>query len=316
MMHATIWHWIGFNAAILLLLALDLGVFNRNAHEIHTREAAVWSAGWVLLSLLFAAGLAVLSGGRYALEFLSGYLVEKSLSVDNIFVFVMIFRYFAVPARYQHRVLYWGILGALVLRGIFIGLGTYMLHRFEWVTYVFGALLLFTGVRMALHDEGQTDYARTRIVRLARRVIPMTKKLREGRLVVHERGRWKATPLLLVLLVVESSDLLFAVDSIPAVFAVTRDPFLVYTSNVFAILGLRALYFLLAGIIDRFHYLRFGLAVILVFVGIKMVTSNLFEIPIWLSLLVITVVLAVSVAASLAWKPPATDASATSERTG
>ncbi len=302
-MHVSLWIWIGFNAGIVALLALDLGVFHRRPHRITSKQAAIESAAWVLLSLLFAGGIAVLAGHRFALEFLGGYLVEKSLSIDNIFVFVMIFRYFNVPEQYQHRVLYWGILGALVLRGIFIALGAYMLRRFDWVTYVFGALLLYTGVRMALHGESQTDFARTRVVRAARRVLPMTKKLREEHLIVRERGRWLATPLLLVLVVVESSDVMFAVDSIPAVFAVTRDTFLVYTSNVLAILGLRAMYFLLAGIVDRFHYLRYGLATILVFVGVKMGLSNVVELPIWLSLAVIAVVLAAAIGASLAWHP-------------
>ncbi len=295
--------WIGFNAFILALLALDLGLFHRRAHAVSIREAALWSTFWVALSLLFNLGIYLLVGREPALEFLTGYLIEKSLAVDNLFVFVLIFSYFRVPAEYQHRVLFWGILGALVMRGAFILAGTYMLQHYGWVVYVFGALLVITGIRLAVRDEDAIDPAHSRVLRLARRVLPVTVGFRGSRFFVREQGRFQVTPLFLVLLLVEVSDLIFAVDSIPAIFAITLDPFIVYTSNVFAILGLRSMYFLLAGVIDRFVYLRFALAFILVFVGVKMLIEEVVHVSTAVSLGVIGAALAVGIVVSLRARP-------------
>ena len=293
--------WIGFNLFILALLALDLGVFHRKSHTVSLKEAGIWSAVWVGLSLAFASCLYAFRGAEPALQFVTGYLIEKSLSVDNIFVFALIFGYFAVPAAYQHRVLYWGILGALVLRAAFIFAGSALLAQFHWVIYLFGAFLILTGIRMALHRDEEIHPERNPVLRLARRLLPVTSDYRGDRLFVREGGRRLATPLFLVLLMIESTDLVFAVDSIPAIFAVTQDPFIVYTSNVFAILGLRSLYFLLAGVIGKFHYLKLGLSSVLVFVGGKMTLAGFYEISSPVSLAVIAALLAASVAASL-WK--------------
>jgi tellurite resistance protein TerC len=253
------------------------------------------------LSLAFTAGLYAFRGADPALQFLTGYLIEKSLSIDNIFVFALIFGYFAVPAAYQHRVLYWGMLGALVLRAAFIFAGSALLAQFHWVIYLFGAFLILTGIRMALHRGEEIHPERNPVLRLARRLLPVTSDYREDRLFVREGGRRLVTPLFLVLLMIESTDLVFAVDSIPAIFAVTRDPFIVYTSNVFAILGLRSLYFVLAGVIGKFHYLKLGLSSVLVFVGGKMTLADVYEIPSLVSLAVIAALLTAAVAASL-WK--------------
>jgi len=295
----TIWPWLAFNAFVLGMLALDLGVFHRKAHAVTVREAATWSAVWVALALLFNIGIYLWKGQEPALQFLAGYLIEKSLSVDNIFVFVLVFTFFAVPAAYQHRVLFWGILGALVMRGIFIAAGAALLATFHWVIYVFGAFLVVTGIKMALVRGDQIHPDRNPLVRLTRRLMPVTNGYREDRFVVREGGKWVATPLLLVLLVVESTDLVFAVDSIPAIFAVTSDTFIIYTSNVFAILGLRSLYFLLAGVVEKFYYLKLGLSVVLAFVGVKMLLTDVAKIPIALSLAVIATVIAVAIVASL-----------------
>jgi tellurite resistance protein TerC len=291
--------WVGFNLLILLLLALDLGVFHRKAHAVSVKEAAAWSAVWVALALAFNALLWWLRGPEPAVQFLTGYLIEKSLSIDNIFVFALIFGYFAVPSEYQHRVLFWGILGALLMRAGFILGGAALLDRFHWVIYVFGAFLILTGIKMALHRGGELHPERNPVLRLAQRWIPVTPGYRQARLFVREGGRWLATPLFLVLLMIESTDLVFAVDSIPAIFAVTNDPFLVYTSNVFAILGLRSLYFLLAGVMGKFAYLKLGLSAVLVFVGAKMTLADLYKVPALVSLLVIAALLAVAVGASL-----------------
>lgn len=291
--------WVLFNVVILALLALDLGVFHRRAHAVSIREAAGWSAFWVALSLLFNLGIYLLVGRDEALEFLTGYLIEKSLAVDNLFVFVLIFSYFGVPAAYQHRVLFWGILGALVMRAAFILAGSYMLQHYDWVFYVFGALLVITGIRMAVRDEDAIDPSQSRVLRIARKVLPVTVGFRGTHFFARENGRILATPLLLVLILIEFSDLIFAVDSIPAIFAITLDPFIVYTSNVFAILGLRSMYFLLAGIIHRFVYLRYALAFVLVFVGVKMLLEDVVHIPILVSLAVIAAALVVGVLVSL-----------------
>ncbi len=302
-MATSIWFWVGFNAFVLLMLALDLGVFHRTAHRVSVREAARWSAIWVGVSLLFNAVVWAFAGRQPALEFLTGYLVEKSLAVDNIFVIALIFSYFAVPEKYQHRVLFWGILGALVMRGAFIGAGAYALERWHWVIYLFGAVLLLTGVKLAVRKDEGFDPEHNPVLRLVRRVIPVSGAYDGQRFFSRETGRRVATPLLLALVMVEVTDLVFAVDSIPAIFAVTKDPFLVYTSNVMAILGLRSMYFLLAGVVHRFVYLKTGLAMVLVFVGAKMLLADVFHVPVLASLAVIAALIGGSIAASLLRAP-------------
>lgn len=282
--------WIGFSSFVLLMLALDLGVFHRQAHLVSMREAAIWSSVWVLLALAFNAGIWIWFGQQPALEFFTGYVVEKSLSIDNLFVFLLIFGYFAVPAAYQHRVLFWGIIGALAMRAVFIAAGTVLLERFHWMIYLFGGLLVVTGVRM-LWSGREMDPESNPAVRLFRRLVPVTPGYRGKSFFVRENGKWLATPLLVVLVSVEASDLLFAVDSIPAIFAITRDPFLVFTSNIFALLGLRSLYFLLAGIMARFAYLKYGLGILLVFVGAKMLLADTYKVPITVSISAIAVLL-------------------------
>ncbi|MDQ3308536.1 MAG: TerC family protein [Gemmatimonadota bacterium] len=308
-----IWPWVAFNAFVLAMLAVDLGLFNRKAHVISVPAAARWSVVVISLAVAFAVAMyfGVLpfegTGGRQdALEFATGYLIELALSVDNLFVFVLIFSYFQVPPKYQHRVLFWGILGALVMRGAMIGAGAFLIERFHWIIYVFGAFLVFTGIRMATQDETDIEPESNPVIKLVRRFLPVTHVYHGQSFFVQEPDkqtsnlRWVATPLFIVLALVETTDLIFAVDSIPAIFAVTRDPFLVYTSNVFAILGLRSLYFVLAGVIHKFHYLKLGLAVVLVWVGMKMlVTYFNIHIPVLLSLGVVVGVLAASVIASL-----------------
>ncbi len=306
----SLWLWIGFNAFVLLMLAVDLGVFHRRAHAIALGEAAAWSVVWVVVSLGFNLGLLHWYGKTPALEFFTGYLIEKSLSVDNIFVFVLLFRYFAVEPRYQHRVLFWGILGALVMRGAMIGLGVALIRRFEWVLYLFGAFLVYAGLQMMLHKEEEVHPERNPVFRWAQKFLPLTKSYVGQRFFVRassaavasvgrKQRRWLATPLALVLLVVETTDLAFALDSIPAIFAITRDPFIVYTSNVCAILGLRAFYFLLAGVLPYFRYLGKGLSVVLMFVGVKMLVEHWLSIPTHISLAVVGAVLAVAVIASV-----------------
>ncbi len=312
------WLWICFHVLVLALLSLDLLVFHRKAHEVRLREAAAWSAVWIGVSLLFNYGVYRYFGPESGLEFLTGYLIEKALSVDNIFVFVLIFSYFRVPAEYQHRVLFWGILGALVMRGAMIGAGTVLIREFDWIIYVFGAFLMVTGIRMAAHDEQEIHPEMNPVLRVIRRFLPVTDTYRGQRFFVREavgsRVRRVATPLFVVLALVETTDLVFAVDSIPAIFAITQDPFIVYTSNIFAILGLRALYFVLAGIIHKFHYLKLGLSVVLVFVGGKMLFSDVYHVPVGLSLGVVASMLVLSVAASLIW-PERVEAPAPVRRT-
>ncbi|HEX7736686.1 MAG TPA: TerC family protein [Ktedonobacteraceae bacterium] len=295
----TIWPWIGFTVLIVGLLVLDLGVFHRKTRAVSVKEAVLWSAIWISLALLFNAGLYLLSGPEPALQFLTGYLIEKSLSVDNIFLFVLIFGVFTVPAAYQHRVLFWGVLSALVMRGLLILAGAALLETFHWVFYVFGAFLVFTGARMALQKEKEIQPEKNPALRLVRRLIPVTETYEKEHFFVRRAGRLMATQLFLVLVVIEVTDLLFAVDSIPAIFAVTDNPFIVYTSNVFAILGLRSLYFVFAGVIEKFYYLKAALAIILVFVGLKMLAADFYHMPAWLSLLVIVFVLALALLASL-----------------
>jgi tellurite resistance protein TerC len=301
MLATNIWFWVGFIAFVLTMLALDLGVFHREAHEVRPKEAGIWTAVWVALALLFAGGLYLLSGRHVALTFLTGYVVEEALSADNIFVMVLIFEYFRVPKVCQHRVLFYGILGALVMRGLFIAAGAALIARFHWILYVFGALLVVTGIRMGIKSDEEFDGDQNRIVRAARRLLPFSKDFHGKHFFVVEAGRKVATPLLLVLILVELTDLVFAIDSIPAIFGVTTDPFIVFTSNIFAVLGLRSLYFLLTAVVDRFHLLKYGLALILSFVGFKMLTERYIEIDIVLSLSVILGVLALSIAASLMW---------------
>jgi tellurite resistance protein TerC len=291
--------WVGFTAFVLAMLALDLGVFHRKAHAVHFKEALAWSAVWVSLALAFNLLVYQWFGAQRGLEFLTGYLIEKALSVDNIFVFLVIFSFFSVPAAYQHRVLFWGILGALVMRAAFIMAGAALLQRFHWIVYVFGGFLVITGVKLLLHRDAEIHPERNPVYRLFRRVVPAVTDYRGSRFTVVENGRRYATPLLAVLVVVEATDVVFAVDSIPAIFAVTGDPFIVYTSNIFAILGLRALYFLLAGVMDRFHYLKLGLALVLCFVGVKMLIVDVYKIPIVPSLVVVASLLAGSIVASL-----------------
>lgn len=291
--------WIGFLVFVLLMLAVDLGVFHRKSHEVSLKEALGWSAVWISLAALFNVGLYVWAGPEKALEFATGYLIEKALAVDNIFVFVVIFGAFGVQAVYQHRILFWGVLGALIMRGLFIFAGAALLQRFHAAIYVFGALLAVTGIKLLLQREQEPSPERNVIVRALRKVIPLASGPHEGRFLVKENGRRLATTLLLALLAVEFTDVVFAIDSIPAIFAVTRDPFIVFTSNIFAILGLRSLYFLLAGVITRFVYLKTGLALVLIFVGAKMLLVEFVKVPIGLSLGVIALILGGSVGLSL-----------------
>jgi len=300
--------WLAFNVFIIAMLSLDLFVLHRDAHVVSIREAAITSAGWIVLGVSFGAVIWWWQGANSAGEYFAGYLIEKSLSVDNVFVFVLIFSYFAVPPAYQHRVLFWGVLGALVMRGAFILAGAALIEQFDWILYIFGAFLLFTAFRMFRHTELALDPGQNPVLRLLGRFVPLSseydgQKLFSRRLVQSAprgaRATLVATPLFAVLVIVETTDLVFAVDSIPAIFAVTRDPFIVYSSNAFAILGLRALYFLLAGVAHRFVYLKTGLAIILAFVGVKMLIADVYHFPVWVSLSVIGGVLAVSVLASL-----------------
>jgi tellurite resistance protein TerC len=299
MQDTSIWLWVGFNAFILAMLALDLGVFHRKSHEVSVREATVWSGVWIALAMIFNAGIYHFRGAEQGIQFFTGYLIEKSLSVDNIFVIALIFGFFAVPKIHQHRVLFWGILGALVMRAIFIGAGAALLERFHWILYVFGAFLLFTGFKMALHRNEEIHPEHNPVLKLVRRLVPVTNDYEGKHFFVRKAGTLMATPLFLVLVLVETTDLIFAVDSIPAIFAVTQDPFLVYTSNIFAILGLRSLYFVLAGVMDKFVYLKLGLSAILVFVGTKMLVTEVYKVPATASLLVVVAILATTVVASV-----------------
>jgi tellurite resistance protein TerC len=307
--------WIGFNLFVLAMLALDLGVFHRKEHEVKMKEALTWSAVWIALALLFCGGIFLFwqqlnPGNTYSnteagLAFLTGYVIEKSLSVDNVFVFVVLFGYFHVPAKYQHRVLFWGILGALIMRAIFIAAGVALITKFHWMIYVFGAFLVITGIKMIGAKGKEMHPERNPVLRLFNRFTPVTKEYEGKKFFVKRDGRWWATPLAVVLLLIETTDVIFAVDSIPAILAITQDPFIVYTSNVFAILGLRALYFALAGIMQMFHYLHYGLATILMFVGSKMLLADVYKVPLGVSLGVIFATLTIAVIASLLRKPQA-----------
>lgn len=291
--------WTGFFILVFVMLALDLGVFNRRTHRIGIREAIFWSVVWTLVALVFNGWMYYRFGRQPALDFLTGYVIERSLSFDNIFVFVVIFNYFAVPAELQHRVLFWGILGALVSRGVFIVAGTGLLTRFEWLIYVFGAFLVYTGLKVLVQKETEVEPERNPVVSLFKRFTPLTDRYHGKKFFIFEAGKRLATPLMLVLVVVESTDVVFAVDSIPAVLGITRDPFIVFTSNIFAILGLRALYFLLASLMHKFHYLSYGLGLVLMFVGVKMLIHHFYVIPTVLSLWVVLGLLSLSIGISL-----------------
>jgi tellurite resistance protein TerC len=303
----TPWHWVGFIAFVVLLLALDLGYFHRDAREVKYKEALAWTMFWVLLAVVFAVGLIWFQGKRPALEFFTGYAIELSLSMDNLLVIAIIFSYFRVPLAYQHRVLFWGILGALVMRGVMIGLGIVLIRRFEWILYVFGAFIVLAGIRMLLTREADMNLERSLPLRIARKLLPVTREFDGQKFVTRFDGRKMLTPLFLVLLLVEMSDLVFAMDSIPAIFGVTRKPFIVFTCNVFAILGLRSLYSVLAGAIGFFRYLKFGLSVILIFIGVKMLIEPRGPMPHWYqydipdltALLVVVTIIAVAILASM-----------------
>ena len=299
-MTTQLWLWIGFNVFVLAMLALDLGVFHRKAHVVSIRESITWTVVWVALALLFNAGVWHYAGSQKGLEFFTGYLIEKSLSVDNVFVFALLFSYFAVPPLYQHKVLFWGILGALVMRAVMIVAGAALITKFAWIIYVFGAFLILTGIKMIVKREEEIHPERNPVVKWFKKLMPVTSDYREDKFFVRENGILMATPLFVVLLLVEISDVIFAVDSIPAIFAVTTDTFIVYTSNVFAILGLRSLYFALAGVMNKFHYLKIGLGVVLTFVGVKMILAHTaWKIDTLVSLGVIVLTLAAAVVMSL-----------------
>jgi tellurite resistance protein TerC len=301
-MSSSTWLWIGFSVFILLMLSLDLGLLNRKAHTIKYREAAIWSVVWVTLASLFAGLVFYYQGSTRGLEFVTGYLIELSLSVDNLFIFLLIFSYFKVPSKFQHRVLFWGVMGALVMRLTMIFVGAALIDRFHWIIYIFGVFLVYTGIKMFRQEDLDLQPEDNPVVRLVTRYIPITHHYEEQKFFTRVNGKLTGTLLLLVLVIVEVTDLVFAVDSIPAIFAITTDTFIVYTSNVFAILGLRSMYFLLAGVVEKFQYLKMGLAIVLTFIGVKMlVTAVDVHIPIWISLAFVAVVLLGSVAASLIW---------------
>ncbi|HAQ19724.1 MAG TPA: hypothetical protein DCR40_10900 [Prolixibacteraceae bacterium] len=301
-MVVNLYVWLGFIAFVILLLAIDLGVFHRKSHEVKIKEALIWSALWISLAFIFNYGIYVFMGEEKALEFLAGYLIEKSLSVDNLFVFIMLFSYFHVNPRYQHKVLFWGILGALIMRAVFIFAGVALITKFHWIIYIFGAFLILTGIKMVIQKEGEIAPDKNPLVRLFKKFFPVTDQMYEGKFFVKISSKTVATPLFIVLLIVEFTDLIFAVDSIPAILAISNDTFIIFTSNVFAILGLRALYFALAGITKYFHYLKYGLSAILVFVGVKMIIAGFYKIPIAYSLLTILGILLISVLSSVLFK--------------
>src|SRR5215813_9366400 len=290
--------WLGFAIFILIMLSLDLGLFNRKAHTIRYREAAIWSGVWVSLATVFAGLVFWSQGTQRGLEFVTGYVIELSLSVDNLFVFLLIFRYFKVDSEDQHKVLFWGILGALIMRAAFILLGVSLIQKFHWVTYFFGVLLVYSGIKLFRQKEAEIHPEKNPVLRLFRRFVPVTKDYEGGKFFIRRRGLY-ATPLFIVLLVVETTDVIFAVDSIPAILAITLDAFIVYTSNVFAILGLRSMYFALAGMMELFHYLHYGLSLVLIFVGSKMLVAHYWEVPTELALGVVVLILASSVVASV-----------------
>jgi len=298
-MDIPIWFWIGFGSFLVGMLALDLGVFHRKAKVIAPKEALIWSGIWFSISMVFAATVYTWHGSQAGTEFLTGYMIEWSLSIDNVFVFVLIFSFFKVPAKYQYRVLFWGVLSALIMRGVLIGAGAALLANFHWIIFVFGGFLIFSGVRIATHDESKADPTRNPFVRIFTRFVPTANEYDGQKFFTRRNGKLLATPLLTVLIAVEATDLAFAIDSIPAIFAITDEPFIVFTANALALLGLRSLYFALAGVIHKFVYLKYGLALVLVFVGMKMVTSDVYHMPAQLSLGVVVSILATAALASL-----------------
>jgi len=299
-----VWWWIFFSVFILAMLALDLGVFNSKSHVIKMKEAMLWTFFWVTLALLFGTGIYFFYGHGKAMEFVAGYLIEYSLSIDNLFVFMLIFRFFNVPRAYEHKALFWGILMALVTRGIFIFAGVALINTFSWVMYIFGAFLIFTGIKMALNKQTEVHPDKNIAIKLLRYFIPVSNKFSGAKFFVVKKGIRYATPMLAVLLALETTDILFAIDSIPAVLAISKDPFIVYTSNVFAILGLRSLFFAISGLMKLFHLLHYGLAAILCFVGVKMLIEDYFHVPVAASLLVIASILVISIVSSIIWPDP------------
>ena len=296
----TVW-WIFFGVFILAMLALDLGVFNRKTHVIQMKEALLWTSFWVTLALLFGAGIYFFYGHGKAIEYVTAYLIEYSLSIDNLFVFMLIFRYFDVPRAYEHKALFWGILLALITRAVFIFAGVALISNFHWVMYIFGAFLIVTGIKMALNKQTEVHPDKNIAIRLLRYVMPVSKNFSGAKFFVREGGVRFATPMLAVLLALETTDILFAIDSIPAVLAISQDPFIVYTSNVFAILGLRSLFFAISGLMRLFHLLHYGLASILSFVGVKMLIADFFHVPVGISLLIIASILIASIISSVVW---------------
>jgi len=300
-MSSQVLWWLGFGVFVFAMLWLDLRVFNRRAHEIKVKEALLLTAFWVALALLFGLGIYLWRGHGDALEFLTCYLIEESLSVDNLFVFLLIFAYFAVPPMYQHKVLYWGIIGAIIMRLIFIVVGIELLNKFDWVFYIFGAFIIITAIRMAFQKTEKVDPEKNPVLRLFRRFVRVTENYEDGKFLVKRAGLYLATPLLIVVLVIETTDIVFALDSVPAVLAITLNPFIVYTSNIFAILGLRSLYFALAGVMRLFYYFRYGLIAVLIFVGAKMLIADFYHIPTEIALSVVVGVLLIAVIASIIW---------------
>ncbi len=308
MNHETIM-WLVFGVVVIVMLAIDLGVSQRKPHAVKLKEALLWSLVWIVTAFVFMGGVAFELGKEKAMEFLAGYLLEKALSVDNLFVFLIIFSYFKVEAKYQHKVLFWGILSALAMRAVFIWAGVAIINQFHWVIYLFGAFLIFTGIKMALHKEADVHPEKNIVIRLARKVMPVKAGYDGSKFFTRENGKTWATTLFIVLLVVETSDIIFAFDSIPAILAITRDPFIVYSSNIFAILGLRALFFALSGIMELFHYLNYGLSLVLVFVGVKMVLPEGYKISIEVALGTVAAILAASILASVIWPKKRNDIS-------
>lgn len=291
--------WGGFNLLVLLMLAIDLGIFHRKDHKISLKEGIVWSIIWIVVALIFNIGYYFWQGHDKALQFFTGYLIERSLSIDNIFVFLMLFTFFAVPSQYQYKVLFWGILGALIMRGLFIGVGAILIAKFHWILYIFGAFLVYTGIKMAVAGDEKVEPEKNPIIRFVRKFMRITPNYENGHFFVRKNGKLFGTPLFVVLVAVETTDVIFAFDSIPAIFAITLDPFIVYASNVFAILGLRALYFAIAGLMDMFYYLKYGLSAILSFVGIKMLISGYWKMPDWVALIAVGGLLTISIIVSL-----------------
>lgn len=299
MLEINIFHWIGFIIIILILLIIDLGVFNRKSHVISYKEALIWTAVWIILALIFNLFVYMFYGKDKAIEFFTGYLIEKSLSVDNIFVFVLLFTYFNVNKKYHHRVLFWGILGAIIFRGILIFIGTALIYKFHWIIYIFGGFLVISGIKMGFQKDNKLEPEKNPVVKLLRKFLPITPRYVKSAFFYRSHGKLYATPLIIVLAVIETTDLIFAFDSIPAILAISHDPFIVFTSNIFAILGLRALYFAVDKFIDKFTYLKYGLSVILVYIGIKMLISELYKIPTLISLGILIFVLTISVLVSV-----------------